>query len=104
MRAILLQWVSESAAPVLLAPLPLYHYVEGIADATAYRSRFGELAQAAHAHLHDPLADLSSLPADQRRKLRFERDVHPTPYAHEVLARSIAAAVAPLLTSDPVPA
>jgi hypothetical protein len=104
MRAILLRWVRESSVPVLIVPLPLYHYVEGIADPTAYRARFSELAATARAHLHDPLPDLLALPADQRRRLRFERDVHPTPFAHEVLARSIASAVAPLVATDPVPA
>jgi len=104
MRAILLRWISESAVPVLIVPLPLYHYVEGISDATAYRARFRELAEAARVHLHDPLADILDLPLEQRRKMRFERDVHPTPFAHEVLAHSIARALAPLVTNDPVPA
>jgi carbamoyltransferase len=104
MRAILLRWISESRTPVIVVPLPLYHYVEGISDATAYRARFRELAEVAHAHLHDPLPDLLVLSSDQRQRLRFERDVHPTPFAHEVLARSIALAVAPMVTNDPVPA
>jgi carbamoyltransferase len=104
LRAILLRWAGESIVPVLIVPLPLYHYVEGISDATAYRARFAELAAAAHAQLHDPLPDLLALSAEERRKLRFERDVHPTPFAHEVLARSIAAAVSPLVATDPIPA
>jgi carbamoyltransferase len=104
MRAIVLQWVSESRVPVLIVPLPLYHYVEGIADPTAYRARFTELAEAARAHLHDPLPGILAMPPEQRRKLRFERDVHPTPFAHDVVARSIASAVAPLVTKHPVPA
>ncbi|MGQ0715203.1 MAG: GDSL-type esterase/lipase family protein [Gemmatimonadaceae bacterium] len=105
LRAILARWVSESAAPVLIVPLPLYHYVEGIADPTAYRARFSEVAEATGAHLHDPLPDLHSLPSEQRRQLRFERDVHPTPLAHELLARSIAPAAAPLIGANaPVPA
>jgi lysophospholipase L1-like esterase len=105
LRAILVRWVAESAVPVLIVPLPLYHYVEGIADPAAYRARFAELARAPRAYVHDPLPDLLALPANERRALRFERDVHPTPFAHERLARSIAAAVAPLIDSTaPVPA
>jgi carbamoyltransferase len=99
MRAILERWISESAVPVLIVPLPLYHYVEGIADASAYQARFAEVARATGAHVHDPLPDLHALPAPERRSLRFERDVHPTPRAHELLARSIASAVERLLAS-----
>lgn len=105
LRALLVRWVSESAVPVLIVPLPLYHYVEGIADPSAYQARFSEVARATRARVHDPLPDLLSLPTQERRALRFERDVHPTPLAHERLVRSIAAAVAPLVNSTaPVPA
>jgi lysophospholipase L1-like esterase len=99
LRAILVRWVSESSVPVLIVPLPLYHYVEGIADPAAYQARFAEVARSTRAHLHDPLPDLLALPAPERRALRFERDVHPTPLAHDRLARSIASAVAPLIHS-----
>ena len=97
MRAILVRWVSESSVPVLIVPLPLYHYVEGIADPSAYQARFADVARATGAHVHDPLPDLLALPATERRTLRFERDVHPTPRAHELLARSIATPVGRLL-------
>lgn len=105
MCAILTRWASESTAPVLVVPLPLYHYVEGIADPSGYQARFGELARSARVHVHDPLPDLVARPMGERRALRFERDVHPTPLAHELLARSIASAVVPLLDINaPVPA
>jgi carbamoyltransferase len=104
LRAILARWISESRVPVLLVPLPLYHYVEGIADPSSYHERFTELARATGAHLHDPLPDLLALPAGERRKLRFEHDVHPTPLAHELLARSLASAVAPLVSPPAVTA
>ena len=102
LRAILVQWISESRVPVLLVPLPLYHYIEEIADPSAYRARFAEVAQATGAHLHDPLPDLRALSPNERRSLRFERDVHPTPMAHALLARSIAGAVSPLLSTAAV--
>lgn len=105
LSAILTTWASESTTPVLVVPLPLYHYVEGIADPSAYQARFAELVRTARAQLHDPLPDLLALPMSERRALRFERDVHPTPLAHERLARSLASAVAPLVHSGaPVPA
>ena len=101
LRAILARWIRESSVPVVVVPLPLYHYVEGIANPSAYRARFGELALATGAQLHDPLPDLVALPPEQRRALRFERDVHPTAFAHERLARSIAAGIQPLLAPAP---
>ena len=100
LRAILRRWASESSAPMLIVPLPLYHYVEGIADPSAYQSRFAEIGRSTRARVHDPLPDLLTLSAAQRRALRFERDVHPTPFAHEQLARSIASAVAPLVSAN----
>ena len=105
LRAILVRWVSESTSPVLIVPLPLYHYVEGIADPSAYQARFAELERTTRARVHDPLPDLLTLPMSERRALRFERDVHPTPLAHNYLAKSIASAVAPFMhTTAPVPA
>jgi lysophospholipase L1-like esterase len=101
LRAILVRWVAESTTPVLIVPLPLYHYVEGIADPAAYQARFREVASETRAHLHDPLPDLMALPMSERRALRFEHDVHPTALAHQHLARSIASAVAPLLHARP---
>lgn len=102
LRAIVARWIAESPVPVLIVPIPLYHYVEGIADPSAYQARFAELARDTRAHVHDPLPDLLELPADQRRALRFERDVHPTPFAHRQLARSMAHAVASLLPATAV--
>ena len=100
LRAILLRWVSESAVPVIIIPLPLYHYVEGFADPSAYRARFAEIARTSRAQVHDPLPDLLALSPDERRALRFERDVHPTPFAHDRLARSIASGVALLVNAN----
>jgi carbamoyltransferase len=99
LRAILARWIAESKVPVLIVPLPLYQYVEGIADPSCYQERFAELVRDTGARLHDPLPDLLTLESAQRRALRFERDVHPTPFAHAQLAQSMAAAVAPLVDS-----
>lgn len=99
MRAILARWIAESKVPVLIVPLPLYQYVEGIADPSSYQQRFAELVRDTGARFHDPLPDLLALESGQRRALRFERDVHPTPFAHAQLAQSLAAAVAPLVDS-----
>lgn len=90
MRAILSRWVAESAAPVLLVPVPLYQYVEETSSAEAYQQRFRELASETGAMLHDPLPDFHRVPAAERRQLRFPRDIHPTPAWHRVMAGSLA--------------
>jgi carbamoyltransferase len=98
MRAILDRWIREHQQPVLLIPLPLHQYVEGTADPGGYQARFRELAGATGCILHDPLHDLLQYSAAERRALRYEHDIHPSPQGHAALARSIAPAVARALT------
>jgi hypothetical protein len=100
LRAILEQWILGQSKPVLLMAVPLHHYVERTADPTAYQARFRELAEATGATLHDPLPDLWQYPAAQRRRFRFERDVHPTPEGHAALAASIAPVLARVLATE----
>jgi lysophospholipase L1-like esterase len=90
LRSILEQWIRGQAKPVVLMVLPLHQYVEQTADPAAYQARFRELAEATGATLHDPLPDLWRYPAAERRRFRFERDVHPTPEGHAALAASLA--------------
>jgi carbamoyltransferase len=90
MRAILARWIAEAKRPVILCPIPLYHYIEDTASADAYRDRFRELAAGSGAVLHDPLDDFRRFPAAERRSFRFEVDCHLTPSAHRVLAESLA--------------
>jgi hypothetical protein len=96
MRRILEAWASESAAPVLVMPIPLYHYIEDIAEPT-YVERFEELHGYPNITLHDPLPYLRARPQAERRQLRFRTDEHPTALAHRLLAESLATAVSPLL-------
>lgn len=95
--AILERWIRDHAGPVLVMPLPLYQFVEGTSNPDAYRQRFRELADATGCHLHDPLEDLWKYSAEERRGFRFTTDVHPTPLGHAALAKSLAAAVRPIL-------
>lgn len=90
MRAILTRWVRSLAVPAVLLPLPLYQHVEETSDPTGYQDRFRELADELGCTLHDPLPDLLRYSPEQRRRFRFEKDVHPTPEGHEALAASLA--------------
>lgn len=90
MRTILLEWIRGHAKPVILMPLPLYHYTEQLSDPSAYQARFRELADEAGCALHDPLPDLWRASPEARRAYRFAKDIHPTPAGHDAIARSLA--------------
>jgi hypothetical protein len=85
----------------VLMPLPLYQHVEGTADATAYRQRFGELAAEGNFILHDPLDDLHGYDLETRRSFRFRKDVHLTPAGHRAIAQSLSKTLRPLLAAAP---
>jgi len=97
MRAILARWIGAHAGPVVVMPIPLYHFVEQTSNPDAYRERFQELARDTGCTLHDPLADLLTYSAEERRAFRFEKDIHPTPAYHAALAKSLAVTVRRLL-------
>ncbi|MFN2399730.1 MAG: hypothetical protein ABR543_13995 [Gemmatimonadaceae bacterium] len=99
MKAILTQWPSEATRPVVVMPIPLYHFVEELSSPLRYRARFAELADVPGVTVHDPLNDFLTVPKSDRRRFRFEHDVHPTPAAHRLLAESLAKAVSPFLAS-----
>ncbi|NOT46501.1 MAG: SGNH/GDSL hydrolase family protein [Acidobacteria bacterium] len=89
MKAILKKWIDECEKPVIVMPVPLYHYVEQTASADSYRARFAELADIDGVTLHDPLSDCLSVSKAERRAFRFETDIHPTPSHHRLLAESL---------------
>jgi hypothetical protein len=93
MKAIFKQWTGELEKPVVIMPIPLYHYVEETASPYGYRARFSELRDWERVTLHDPLPDYYSLPKGERRGFRFEKDIHPTPAHHRLLAESLARVV-----------
>jgi hypothetical protein len=100
MKTIFRQWIAECEKPVILMPIPLYQYVEETASPDNYRARFAELASLNGVTLHDPLPDYYSVPKTERRGFRFEKDIHPTPAHHRLLAKSLASAVPASLTAD----
>ncbi len=90
MRAILRQWIREIPQPVTLFHVPLYHYVEGVAEASHLQARLREVAGETGAMLVDPLPEILALPAETRRGFRFASDIHPTPAYHARLADTLA--------------
>jgi lysophospholipase L1-like esterase len=50
--------------------------------------------------LHDPLIDLLKYTPEQRRKFRFERDIHLTQEGHEAIAASVAPVIKRILLTQ----
>jgi carbamoyltransferase len=97
MRAILAEWIGALAKPVLVVPLPLPQHLDQVCDATPYQARFAELAHATGCRVHDPLPELLRYPRAERRRLRWEQDIHFTPAGHAALARSLEPVITQML-------
>lgn len=93
MKAIFRQWIAECEKPVIIMPIPLYQYVEETASPDGFRERFSELSAFPGVTLHDPMPDYYAVPKAERRGFRFEKDIHPTPAHHQLLADSLSKAV-----------
>jgi len=100
MRKILENWIFQHQKSVILMPIPLYQHVEETCDASAYQERFKELSKSTGCILHDPLIDLLKYTPEQRRKFRFERDIHLTPEGHEAIAASVALVIKKILLTQ----
>ena len=98
MRAILVAWRKACRARFLVVPIPLYQHVEETASADAYVQRFRELTANDGIAVHDVLADLRRYGATERRRFRFETDVHLTPEGHTAVARSLAPAIRSMMS------
>jgi len=97
MRAILAQWIRAQTRPVVLMPLPLPQHLDEVCDAAPYQARFTELAAELGCTLHDPLPDLMRYNKAERRRFRWETDIHFTPEGHRALANSLAPVLERLL-------
>jgi carbamoyltransferase len=97
LEAILRRWLAEVSVPVVLCPIPLYQYIEETASPKRYQARFRSLEVPDRVIVHDPLPAFRAHSREERRRFRFERDVHPTRAAHRVLAESLAGCLEPLL-------
>ena len=101
-RALLARVIEKAGTrPVVLAPLPLFYYIEEWSPPT-YLARYREVAEAhPQVHLIDLLPYFHALPQDQRRACRFRDDIHYTPLGHSVVARGLATEFARLGLMQP---
>lgn len=92
MKALLEKFIIESGGKkVVIVPLPTYHYIEGLCK-PIYLNRFQELAKAnPGTHLIDVLPYFGELSHRDKRRCRFIRDIHYTPFAHNVVAKALGA-------------
>lgn len=103
MKAILEKWAAEAKCPFLVIPLPLYQHLEGTADARPYQQRFQELKGVKNLTVYDPLTELQTLSLAERRKFRFEKDIHLTPFGHAKLAEVLEKPVMGLIARSNIP-
>jgi lysophospholipase L1-like esterase len=89
MRAILAEWIKESRAPVLLAPIPAFEHVNRYVGADGYLARFRELGAEKNVQVVDVLPTFWALSAADRKRCRYAQDDHPTEFGHEILARAL---------------
>jgi carbamoyltransferase len=98
MRAIIRVWVGQHDRPVMLVPIPIYHYVAGISSARTYQRRLREAVTGAGGYFEDPLAGLMAHSRAERHDFFYHKsDGHLTKLGHEAMAKCLAPAVEALL-------
>jgi lysophospholipase L1-like esterase len=103
MRALIAQWIGGHTKPVMLVPIPMYHYVCGISSPRTYQARLRSATEAAGGTFHDPLPLLLQHAPDVRRSFYFPNDGHLTRTGHEALAKAVAPAISALLGKRQAP-
>jgi hypothetical protein len=93
MDAILQAWIAESPRPVAVMPIPLHHYVAGLASASSYQQRLRKATESAGGSFFDPLPALLEYPIEQRKTFYFPHDGHLTRAGHEALGKILGAYV-----------
>ncbi len=91
MSALLAQWIREHPRPVAVIPIPLYHYVAGLADPSKYQERLRGAAEAAGGAFFDPLPCLLRFSPAERRSFYYPQDGHLTKAGHEALSGCLSA-------------
>ena len=100
LQEILRRWVRESRSPVVICPIPTFDHIQGCIRSDLYRKRFSELGQELGVKVIDILPELLSEHRQVRRRMRFERDEHPTPLCHQIIARAMAPRVIKIINES----
>lgn len=86
MRAILLRWISEAKAPVILCPIPTFEHIFDTIGSQPFRDRFSELSAETGVPFIDLMPEFRKIDMETRRAMCFPTDDHPTVAGHEAFA------------------
>jgi hypothetical protein len=89
LKAILLAWIGQARAPVILCPFPTFRHVGKCLQADGYLRRFTELGMEGRAEVVDLLPAFWRLKAADRKRCRFAVDDHPSESGHSVIADAL---------------
>ena len=89
LKAILVAWIRQSRAPVILCPIPTFRHVNKTLPAASYLRRFAELGAEERVEVVDVLPAFWRLSAADRKRSRFPIDEHPSELGHEVIAGAL---------------
>jgi len=92
-RMILELWQTESPAPLVFAPIPMYQHIERSASSRGYRERLTELHADGRVPVIDVLSELQAIP--DRRGLRFATDIHMNQRGHRAFADALIPSLRP---------
>jgi len=93
MQQVIGTWIQEHPKPVMLMPIPIYHYVAGIADPSKYQQRLRDATEEAGGTFFDPLPALQQYSKHERRSFFYAGDGHLTSAGNEALAEALLPAV-----------
>lgn len=99
MQALIAKWIEGHAKPVVLMPIPLHHYVYGLASPRSYQTRLRSATRSGGGIFLDPLPALLNHSLEKRKTLYFPNDHHLTRAGHEALAEAIAPSISALLAN-----
>ena len=90
LELILQTWIANSAAPVLLLPIPSRDLVSSTSVMDNYSMRYRDFSTKSGCHIHDLLSQFRVYSEIDRRNLYFRNDVHLSAAGHAAIAASLA--------------
>lgn len=93
LKAILDEWISLISSKVILLIIPSHYHYNEVDTPQYYQQRFKEFELFSSATVVDPLCIFLDIPRKDRKRLQFEKDVHPSKLQHEILANEIFKAI-----------
>ena len=96
-QQLLCDWVTASAVPVLLVPLPDRNAVCGSGAAANFQMRYADLAKTLGCRFHDPAPEIALGSPAQQAATWLPNDPHLSLTGHAAIARSLKPAIESLM-------